>query len=187
MKRSEHMKKILVPLADGFEEIEAVTIIDVLRRSGMEVTTAGLTGMLVTGSHAITVEADTLLESALDISYDAVVLPGGMPGAKNLRENEMLLRLIRQMDSDRKWIGAICAAPTVLETAGILAGREATSFPAHEKELKSAHYQQDRVVVDGHVVTSRGAGTALEFSLKLVHLIAGPEKASELSEAMLAR
>ncbi len=180
------MKKILVPLAEGFEEIEAVTVIDVLRRSGMEVVTAGLNDMLVTGSHAITVKVDKLLEAALDVSYDAVVLPGGMPGAKNLRENEMLLRLIRQMDSDRKWVGAICAAPTVLETAGVLRGKKATSFPAHEKELDSADYSQDRVVVDGHVVTSRGAGTALEFSFKLVELIAGPEKASELSEAMLA-
>ena len=181
------MKKVLVPLAEGFEEIEAVTIIDVLRRSGMEVITAGLTDMIVTGSHSIAVEADILLEAAVDASYDAIVLPGGMPGAKNLRENEMLLRMLRQMDSDRKWIGAICAAPTVLETAGILRGRKATSFPAHKKELESADYREDRVVIDGHIVTSRGAGTALEFSLKLVHLIAGPEKASELSAAMLAR
>jgi 4-methyl-5(b-hydroxyethyl)-thiazole monophosphate biosynthesis len=173
----------LVPLAEGFEEIEAVTIIDVLRRGGVEVTTAALTRGPVRGSHGIALECDATLESVSGRDFDAVVLPGGMPGAKNLKEDARLRDLLRRSAERGKLVAAICAGPIALEAAGLLAGKRATSYPGHE--LPSATRSEEAVVSDGNIVTSRGPGTALEFALALVARLAGADTSAQLRAAML--
>ena len=179
------MQKVLVPLAEGFEEIEAVTMIDVLRRAEIKVVVAALAGNVVMGAHGIAIQADRLLDDIDEDEFAAIVLPGGMPGSRHLREHDGLLQILRQMNEKKKWIGAICAAPTVIKAAGIIEGRQMTSYPAYENDLEEAVYCQDSVVVDENLVTSRGPGTALIFSLQMVSLLAGEEKAAELTKAML--
>jgi protein deglycase len=172
----------VVPLAEGFEEIEAVTIVDVLRRAGVTVTTAALGKSPVTGSHGITLVADRSLDGISVSDFDAVVLPGG-PGSERLKEDGRVLTLLRQAMSGGKTVAAVCAAPIALEAAGVLAGRRATSYPGHE--LPSAHYSEARVVVDGNLITSRGPGTALEFSLAVVEKLAGADTKERLARSML--
>ena len=174
-------------LADGFEEIEAITPIDILRRSGAEVTVAGVGKRSITGSHGIKVEADTLLEDYKEIP-DAVVLPGGMPGAENLRKSKALEILLKKMKESDKVIGAICASPAVvLSGHGLLHGKKATCYPGFEGQLHSSVIQKtaERVVVDGKITTSKGPGTALEFALELVSQLVSPEKSKELSRQLI--
>lgn len=180
------MKKILIPLADGFEEIEAVTIIDVLRRAGLEVIVAGLKAGELVGARHVRLVPDTVLDKVKDQDFDVLVLPGGQPGVDNLRKNPRVLEILKTMNEKKKLIGAICAAPLALRDAGLIAGKAITSYPGIEQELSGSRYVQTRVVVDGNVVTSRGPGTAMEFSLKLVEIILGKNKAEELSETLLA-
>jgi len=177
-----HAMKAVVPLAEGFEELEAVTIIDVLRRGGVEVTTAALAASPVTGSHAIQVAADTLLDAVEASMFDAVVLPGG-PAAKRLRDDERVQKLVQNAARSGKLVAALCAAPIALEAAGVLTGKRATVYPGNE--LPSAQVVEERVVVDGNIVTSRGPGTALEFSLALVEKLVSVEKANQLRAAMI--
>jgi protein deglycase len=177
--------KALVLLAEGFEEIEAVTIIDVLRRGGVTVTTAALGKSPVRGSHGIAVEADTALDGLAVEPFDAVILPGGMPGAKHLREDERVQSLLKAARARGKILGAICAGPIALESAGLLKDKRATSYPGHG--LPSARYVEEPVVVDGDLITSRGPGTALDFALVLVARLAGGETAERLRHAMLVR
>lgn len=177
------MANVLVPLANGFEEIEAVTIIDVLRRAGVVVTVAGLADGPARGSHDIVLEPDTTLDAVRAASFDAVVLPGGMPGAKHLSEDPRVLEIVRRSVESGRLTAAICAAPIVLEAAGVLKGVRATSYPGHA--LPSARYSEDSVVEDGVIVTSRAAGTAMEFALALVTRLVSPAKARELTERML--
>lgn len=181
-------KRVLVILADGFEEIEAITPIDVLRRAGLEVTLAGLSGKMVTGAHGIKFQADVLLDEYKDLP-DAVVLPGGMPGAQNLGQSPKVAEIIKKMNSQQKIIGAICAAPALaLAPTGILDGKKATCYPGFERNFSSSiAFSNDRVVVDGNVITSRGPGSALEFSLELVEKLVGKEKSQTLSEGLLTR
>jgi 4-methyl-5(b-hydroxyethyl)-thiazole monophosphate biosynthesis len=160
------MAKVAVLLADGFEEIEAVTVIDVLRRAGVEVVAASLQGDGALGSHAIRVAADCTLDELNSDELDAVVLPGGMPGAEKLRDDQRVIQLLQRLAGARKLVAAICAAPIALDAAGVIEGRRATSYPGFE--LPDADYVTDRVVQDDHLVTSRGPGTALEFSVVLV-------------------
>lgn len=167
--------KALVPLAEGFEEIEAVSIIDVLRRAGIDVITAHVTGNPVTGSHGIPVTADRRLDGVHAEDFDLIVLPGGMPGSENLRNDERVLALVRQIQSSGGLVAAICAAPTVLAAAGVLAGRQATCFPGCESELAGAIYNPKPVVVDGTIVTGRGAGCAIPFALEIVGLLKGKD------------
>jgi protein deglycase len=174
--------KALVLLAEGFEEIEAVTIVDVLRRADITVTTAALGKSPVVGSHGIALVADRSLDGASVADFDAVVLPGG-PGSKQLKEDGRVLSLVRHAMSAGKTVAALCAAPIALEAAGVLAGRRATSYPGHE--LPSANYSEERVVVDGNLITSRGPGTALEFSLALVEKLAGADAKQRVAHAML--
>ncbi len=176
-------KRVLVPLAEGFEEIEAVTIVDVLRRAEIEVVTASLAAREVKASRRTVIVADTTLEATNVADFDAIVLPGGMPGAKHLRESEAVLRRLREAAAAGKLVAAICAAPTALEAAGLLAGRRATSYPGHA--LPSATYVEQRVVQDENLVTSRGPGTAFDFALKLVELLQGPEVATKTRAALL--
>lgn len=176
--------RALVPLAEGFEEIEAVTIVDVLRRASIDVVTAALGANPVRGSHGISVTADERLDAVRAGDFDAVVLPGGMPGSKTLRDDLRVRALVQAAAREGRWLAAICAAPIVLEAAGVLAGRRATSYPGNE--LPSAVYVEERVVVDGKLVTSRGAGTALEFALALVERLKGPDIAEKLRAGMIA-
>jgi len=176
-------RRVLVPLAQGFEEMEAAIIIDVLRRAELEVVVAGLGGLNVTGAHALAFNADRELAGLEGKDFDAVVLPGGMPGAKHLRESPLVLDLLRGASAAGKLVAAVCAAPTALEAAGLLAGKRATSYPGHP--LPSANYSEERVVVDGNVVTSRAPGTAFDFALQLVELLASREQAEKLRKAML--
>lgn len=178
--------RILVPLADGFEEVEAVAIVDVLRRAGLEVVTAGLAGDAATGSHGIRVGADAALDDLDLAGFDAVVLPGGMPGSQHLAEDERVLALVRRLAREDKTVAAICAAPLVLAAAGALAGHAFTSHPSVTARLPAGG-SEERVVRSGGVFTSRGPGTALEFALALVEHFVGAETAAELARAMLVR
>jgi 4-methyl-5(b-hydroxyethyl)-thiazole monophosphate biosynthesis len=180
-------KTVLVVLADGFEEIEAVTPIDVLRRAGLEVTVAGVGKKRVEGAHGVRFEADVELER-FSGTPDAIVLPGGMPGAKNLAASRELAALLGRLNAAGKVIGAICAAPgVVLAPQGLLEGRKATCYPGYEKGFgPKTTFTASRVVWDGNVVTSRGPGSALEFALELAAKLAGEAVAAKLSEGMLA-
>ena len=177
-------KRAAVLLADGFEETEAVTVIDVLRRAHVDVTVAGVTGRRVTGSHAIVIEADTTLVETSG-AFDLVVLPGGMPGAAHLRDSTIVRAFVTKQYAGGAVAAAICAAPIALSHFGLLDGKHATCFPGFEEQLGKAHLESKPVVVDGSIVTSRGVGTALAFSLALVSQLMGPTTAHELEEDML--
>ena len=183
------MAKVLVPIADGVEEIEAVTIIDVLRRAGVEVVCAGLTGKPVTASRKVKLVPDRSLEEAKDEAFDMVVLPGGGDGVENLKRDPRIEAILRGMSQRQKWVTAICAAPTLLAAYGLLEGKKATSHPIRRDQtaVKKVNYQEQRVVQDGHIITSRGPGTALEFALKLVEVLCGMEKVVELKEILVMR
>jgi len=175
--------KALVLLAEGFEEIEATAIIDVLRRADVKVTTAALGANPVRGSHGIALVADRPLDGVESEAFDAVVLPGGMPGAKNLKEDPRVVGLVAKAARDGKVVAALCAGPIALAAAGVLAGRRATAYPGYE--LEGALFSEERVVVDDNVITSRGPGTAIEFSLALVEKLVGAAAADRLRKAML--
>ncbi|MGH7198114.1 MAG: DJ-1 family glyoxalase III [Candidatus Omnitrophota bacterium] len=181
-------KTVLIVLAEGFEEIEAITPIDVLRRAGLEVVVAGVGKREITGSHGITVETDVILEQYQE-TPDAVVLPGGMPGASNLKDSQALQDILQKMKKAGRLIGAICASPAVvLSPAGILDGKKATCFPGFESEFSSkVIFSQDRVVRDGQVITSKGPGSALEFALELVSQLVNPEAAKKLAQTMVVK
>lgn len=179
------MKKICIPLAEGFEETEAVTLIDVLRRADFQVKTASLGSNLVQGAHDITVEADCLLKDISAKEFDMIILPGGMPGTKYLLESPIIKKLLEDFSKKDKYIGAICAAPMVLASAGLLENKAATSFPGTENKLGGAKVKTDRVVLDGNIITSKGPGTAMEFALAIVEKLAGIEKRDSLAEALI--
>jgi 4-methyl-5(b-hydroxyethyl)-thiazole monophosphate biosynthesis len=181
------MPRVLVPLAPGFEEIEAVTIIDVLRRAGVTVDVAGTEPGPITGSHGITVTPDHPLSGLDADAYDLIALPGGMPGTLHLRQHPEVRRLVHELAERGRFTTAICAAPTVLAAAGVTAGRAVTSHPSVEGELAAAagSYRTDPVVVDGSVITSRGAGTAMEFALALVERLVGRTTADHLRAHMV--
>ena len=180
--------RILVPLAEGFEEIEAVNVIDILRRADVEVVTAGLKEGLVQGSHKISVLPDTGLDKIDFRDFDGLVLPGGSPGFINLGNDERILTAAREMDKAGKYVAAICAAPSVLIKAGVLQGRRATVSPSGKAQVAAcAEFSEDRVVVDKNLITSRSPGTALEFALRLVEVFAGREKMLEIKAQTLAR
>ena len=173
-------------MAAGFEEIEAVTVIDVLRRAGIEVFVAGLAPGAVTGSHGISIVPDGELDALASDWSEAIVLPGGMPGTEALREDPRVLAIVKQLYDGGKTVAAICAAPTVLAAAGIEASTELTSHPSVRAELGAATVVADRAVVcSANLITSQGAGTAMEFALALVAEWGTPERARELASAMV--
>ncbi|HNV86361.1 MAG TPA: DJ-1/PfpI family protein [Candidatus Omnitrophota bacterium] len=181
-------KKALIILAEGFEEIEALTPIDVLRRAEVEVVIAGLTGKTVRGSHGVRLAADLVLNEYKG-EPDALILPGGMPGSANLGQSKEVAGWIKKMADEGKMVAAICAAPAlVLAPTGILDGRKATCYPGCERHFPSAvKFTQDRVCVDGNLITSQGPGSAFEFALILAEHLAGREKARTLREGMLVK
>lgn len=172
----------LVLLAEGFEEIEAVTVIDLLRRAGVEVRTAALHGRRATGSHRITLEADAELEDLQDPLFDAIVLPGGLPGADHLQQDARVISLLQRYATEDRYVAAICAAPGVLARAGLLDGRRATSYPGFlgTGSAQGIQLETSPVVVDGRIVTSRGPGTAIDFALSLIELLQGPATRDEV-------
>lgn len=181
-------KKVLVPLAQGCEELEAVTIIDLLRRAEITVVTAGLDAEPVVASRGTRLLPDTTLDEALKQDYDMVVLPGGQPGSDNLNRDPRVHPLLKKMAGSGKFTAAICAAPGVLAHAGILKGKRATSFPGVLENLSHTGVvlQSQPVVKDGKVITSKGPGTALDFALELIEVLAGKEKRAQV-EADLQR
>ena len=179
-------KKVLVPIADGSEEIEAVCIIDVLRRAGAEVTVASVGSLQVTASRGVRIVADTLVKECVGRTYDLVALPGGMPGAEHLRDSSALTEILKLQKKEGRLYGAICASPVVVfQHHGLLEGKRATSHPNFSGSLERRDAVDMRVVVDGACVTSRGPGTAIEFALTLVELLFGKEKASEVAGPMV--
>ena len=179
--------KILVPLAEGFEEIEAINVIDILRRADVDVVTAGLKDGLVEGAHKVRVMPDTSLDKVNSKDFDGLVLPGGAPGFVNLGNDERILTMVREMDKAGKCVAAICAAPSVLIKAGVLQGRKATISPSGKAQVEAcAQFSEDRVVVDKNLITSRSPGTALEFALSLVEVLAGKEKMQQVKAQTLA-
>lgn len=182
------MARVLVPLAEGFEEVEALTVVDVLRRAEVEVVTAS-TGAdrHVSGKHAITVLADRMLRDVADLAFDMVVLPGGVPGVPNLAADPTVTRVVKAAAERDDWVCAICAAPSVLGDLGLLEDRSATIHPGWRDKLSCGDYSEDAVVRDGKFVTSRGAGTALPFALTLAKLLVGEDKAREVAAAMVTK
>lgn len=180
------MKRVLVPLAPGFEEIEAVTIIDILRRADIHVTVAGTHAGPITGSRGVAITPDATLDTVQNATFDMVVLPGGGPGTEVLRRDARVVSILKRHAERGQWLAAICAAPTVLADAGLLAGRRATSYPSFQSQLSSADYRTDRVVVDGRIITSRSPGTALEFALTLVEHLAGRDVSRRIAGDVLA-
>ena len=180
------MSRVLVPLAEGFEEIEAITVVDLLRRAGIEVHTASLAERAVTGSHGITVTADLPLDQVRATDYDMIALPGGMPGADHLKHDPRVISLLRQFAQSGRYTAAICAAPGVLAHAGLLEGRAATSYPGFLRadSAPGIRLREEAVVVDGKVATSRGPGTAMEFALTLIELLEGMEARRKVQERL---
>lgn len=180
------MKKVLVLLAQGCEEIEAITVIDILRRAGVEVASAGLDDLPVLASRDVMLLPDTTLDLALHQSFDMIVLPGGQPGTDNLKADKRVIALLQQMAQQGKYLAAICAAPSVLAAAGLLNGRKATCYPTCLDGYPKVKLQTAAVVEDGKLITSRSPGTAMDFALTLVERLVGKAKRQEV-EAGLAR
>ncbi len=167
--------KVLVPLAEGFEEIEAISIIDVLRRAEIEVIIGHCTTNPVKGSHGISVIADTALAECSSDDFDAMILPGGMPGSENLKNNAKIISMLCSLHDKGKLVGAICAAPIVLGHACILRGKKATCYPGFENELAGAVILDQPVVKDTNVITGKGAGCAIPFALEIVSTLKSDE------------
>ena len=179
------MKKVMVAVADGVEEIEAVTIIDVLRRAGADVTVTSVGNRQIVASRQVRITADKNINECLDEEYDLIVLPGGIPGANNLAASEPLSQLLKRQRDANKLYGAICASPAVvLESQGLLEGKKATCYPSFAEKLTDSSSADQQVVVDGNCVTSQGPGTAMKYALKLVELLYDAQKAQELADAM---
>jgi 4-methyl-5(b-hydroxyethyl)-thiazole monophosphate biosynthesis len=181
------MARVLVPLANGCEELEAVTIIDLLRRAGIEVVTAGLGDGPVTASRGVVLIPDRRLDQVLDDDFDMVVLPGGLPGADHLDADPRIHALLQRMAEQDRYTAAICAAPKVLLNAGLLDGHKATAYPGVMDGLMTSgsQYLSDAVVIDGKVVTSRGPGTAMEFALTLIDQLLGAAKRKEVEDPLI--
>ncbi|SEP76436.1 4-methyl-5(b-hydroxyethyl)-thiazole monophosphate biosynthesis [Ectothiorhodospira magna] len=180
------MARILIPLANGCEEVEAVTLIDLLRRADFQVVTAGLEDGPVTGAHGIVLMPDQPLEQAQHDTYDLIVLPGGLPGSDHLDNDPRIHALVNKLHGEGRYVAAICAAPKVLARAGLLAGRRATAYPTVLEGMALADTQLtgQPVEVDGTIVTSRSPGTAMEFALALIELLAGADKRKQVEDPL---
>ena len=165
------MAKIIIPISNGFEEIEAITIIDVCRRANIEVTIAGVEDLEITGAHGIKIISDTTIENITSDNFDMIVLPGGLPNAFTLADNEKVQSLLKEFKEKKRKIGAICAAPYALQTAGVL-NENFTCYPSFEEKIKlDGYHPNDSVVIDNDVITSRGPATAMNFALEIVKIL----------------
>lgn len=188
---SVSVKRVVVPLAHGFEEIEAVTVVDILRRAGISVTIAGVEA----GSPPDAIEGRTGMKLVPDLAiaevkasdFDMIVLPGGVKGTQTLQKDPHVAQLLRSLQEGGRYIAAICAAPTVLAAHDMIAGRKLTSHPSVREQLSGALYDERRVVIDGRLVTSRGPGTAMEFAMALVEILMGRQKVEEINQGVLAK
>lgn len=179
------MAKVYIFLADGYEEIEGLTVVDLLRRAAIEIVMVSVTGNRnVTGSHQITSIADVLFEDVDFADADMLVLPGGMPGTSNLINHKGLDSLLKQFYEKGKTLAAICAAPSVLGMKGLLQGKEATCYPGFEEKLIGANIRNTSVVVDGNVITSKGLGTAIDFSLSIIKYLKGEDEANRIAKVI---
>jgi len=180
------MANALIVIAQGIEEMETVIIADILVRAGIDITLASVTGRQIEGSRGVRIVADVDLNQVKDQSFDMIICPGGLPGAEHLRDSELLKSLLMQQDKQNKWIAAICASPAlVLAHHGLLLKRRATCYPGSEEQLPL--YVDEAVVIDGHVITSQGPGTAMIFALKLVQVLVGEVQAKEVAATALIK
>lgn len=178
------MKKVAVLLANGFEEIEALTVVDIMRRANIICDMVSIGEIDVIGAHEIKVTCNKRIDEDFS-DYDMIVLPGGMPGSTNLQENSKVIELVKYFNNENKFIAAICAAPIVLKTANIIQGKNITSYPGFDKDLQGCNYiENELVVVDRNIITSRGPATAIPFSYKLLEVL-GSDKCKDLSEGMM--
>lgn len=182
----DHIPLVLVPLAQGCEELEAITITDLLTRAGVNVITAGLDQQIIVASRGMKLVADKQLDDILEEDFDMIVLPGGLPGADHLNNDQRLQALVKRLANNNKYLAAICAAPRVLATAGLLDGKHVTSFPGalDQFPVNNMKYEEKAVVVDGNVITSRGPGTAMDFTLTLIELLMGKDKRNTVEAAL---
>jgi 4-methyl-5(b-hydroxyethyl)-thiazole monophosphate biosynthesis len=179
------MAKVYIFLADGFEEIEGLTVVDLLRRAKIDITMVSITGnIMVTGSHQIKTEADVLFEKAGFKDADMLVLPGGMPGTNHLMNHEGLDKLLKEFHSMGKSLAAICAAPSILGTKGLLDGKNAICYPGFEEKLYGATISNTAVVTDGNITTSKGMGTAIDFALSLIKNLKGADEAKRIADSI---
>jgi len=180
-------KKILVPVADGIEMVEALSIVDVFRRAGVQVDIASVNDRVITSSHNVQITADMTIDECVDTQYDLIALPGGLPGAENLKNSEVLIEILKRHNEANRLYGAICASPAVvLQHHGLLEGKKATGHPLFVADLSQRVDSSEKVVMDKNCVTSRGAGTAIDFSLELLGMVMGDEKKREVAKAMVA-
>jgi len=184
------MKRVLVPFTTGVEEIELVAIVDILRRAGVEVCMASLDGKPVVGRSGITLGADQHIQNSANTSWDMITLPGGLPNAQLLQENPIVKDIICKHAAQNKTVAAICAAPIALAHFGLTANKQVTSYPSFEGDMQqlqpSSNYRQQAVVEDNNIITSRGAGTAVEFALTLVSNLCGQQQAEEIRTSIVA-
>ncbi len=179
------MPRVLVPLAEGFEELEAVTIIDLLRRAGVEVIAAGLEDGPVRASRGTVILPDDSLDNVIQQNFDMIVLPGGLPGADHLNNDRRLREKLREMSESGRYVAAICAAPKVLASAGLLNDKKATSYTGVLDHADTVKYVNQPVVIDGNIATSQGPGTAMDFALTLIELMLGADKRKEVEAPLL--
>ena len=175
--------KVAVLLAEGFETIEALTTVDVLRRAGVECSTFGTKSLEVTTSHSVTVKADKVLSDEI-YNYDIVVLPGGMPGSVNLRDDENVNEIVKKFYDEGKIVAAICAGPITFGKLGIINGKNATCYPGFDDQLVGCNYKEELVVVDGNIITGRGPAAAIQFAFEILNQ-AAPDKVNQIKSAML--
>ena len=180
------MSKVLIPLAMGFEEIEALALVDILRRADIEVVLAGLISGPITGAHNISVVPDTTIDDVDSATFEMIVLPGGQPGTDNLNADPRIHGLLNEFAANDKLIGAICAAPIVLAASGLLRGKKATCYPTYRDRLQGGIYEDSPVVTDGSIITSQGPGTAIPFGLAITARLANPHTSKGVAQAMLA-
>lgn len=179
------MSSALVVLAPGFEEIEAITIIDLLRRADISVNVSGLNSDLIEGSHSISIKTDSIFSNVKPEEFDILILPGGQPGTNNLMNDPGVIKAVKDRDQNGQRIAAICAAPTVFLKADIVNNRKLTSYPSEAKKFDKAKYSESSVVKDGHMITSRGVGTAIDFALALISEIKGDVIAEDVAKKIL--
>ena len=180
------MKNICIFMANGFEEIEALTVVDICRRADIKIITVSIAGRRqLLGAHAIAIHADEVYDNVDFSQMDGIVLPGGMPGTLNLKNHDGVRYVVKQYAKEGRYVGAICAAPTILKSLGVLEGRRATCYPGVEDEMEDVVLTETAVVVDENIITSQGVGTAIDFGLKLIEILDGEEKAKEIADSIV--